>query len=73
MNHDIYPTNYSDNSSGLLGYEYPVPKDNFKLLFRYPDFWHMLFKGGVDYYQDIFLYLYERRVDNIEEPLKKSI
>ncbi len=61
MNHDIFPNVYSDNSPGLLGYEYPVPKDKFKLLFRYPDVGHMLYQGRLDYYMDIFLYLYERR------------
>ncbi len=61
MNHDIYPNIYSDNNRGLLGHEYPVPKDKFKLLFRYPDVGHMLSQGGIDYSMDIFLYLYERR------------
>jgi len=61
MNHDVYPNIYADNQRGLLGYEYPVPKDKFKLLFRYPDIGHMLFHGGVDYSMDIALYLYERR------------
>ena len=70
MNHDIFPNVYSDSSPGLLGYEYPVPKDKFKLLFRYPDVGHMIFQGKVDYYMDIFLYLYERRVAEVEEPLK---
>jgi len=70
MNHDIFPNVYSDSSSGLLGYEYPVPKDKFKLLFRYPDMWHILYGGKLDYYMDIFLYLYERRVAEVEEPLQ---
>ena len=61
MNHDIFPNVFSDSSPGLLGYEYPVPKDKFKLLFRYPDVGHMISQGKVDYYMDIFLYLYERR------------
>ena len=61
MNHDIFPNVYSDGSLGLLGYEYPVPKDKFKLLFRYPDVGHMLYQGKLDYNMDIFLYLYERR------------
>lgn len=61
MNHDIFPNVYSDNSQGLLGSEYPVPKDKFKLLFRYPDVGHLLYQGTLDYYMDIFLYLYERR------------
>jgi len=67
MNHDIFPNVYSDNSPGLLGYEYPVPKDKFKLLFRYPDIWHVLYGGKIDYYMDIFLYLYERRVADQKE------
>ena len=61
MNHDIYPNLYDSNKRGLLGHEYPVPKDTFKLLFRYPDFGHILYQGGIDYSKDIFLYLYERR------------
>jgi hypothetical protein len=61
MNHDIYPNIYSDNNRVLLGYEYPVPMDKFKLLFRYPDVGHMLYQGGIDYSMDIFLYLYERK------------
>jgi hypothetical protein len=61
MNHDNFPNVYSDNSPGPLGYEYPVPKDKFKLLFRYPDVGHMLYQGKLDYDMDIFLYLYERR------------
>ena len=60
MNHDIYPNVYADDSCGLLGYEYPVPMDKFKLIFRYPDIGHMLYQGGIDYKMDIFLYLYER-------------
>ncbi|MDO8525144.1 MAG: putative sugar O-methyltransferase [Candidatus Omnitrophota bacterium] len=60
MNHDIRPNVYSNNDRGLLGYEYPVPADKFKLLFRYPDIGHILYQGGVDFNADIFLYLYER-------------
>lgn len=63
MNHDIYPNIYSDRSRGLLGHEYPVPEDKFKLLFRYPEIGHMLYRGGLDYRMDIFLYLYERKTN----------
>ena len=61
MNHDVFPNVYSDGESSLLGYEYPIPEEDFLLLFRYPDMGHMLTKGGVDYYMDIFLYLYKRK------------
>ena len=60
MNHEIYPNIFTDNSHGLLGHEYPIPMDIFRLVFRYPDIGHMLFQGGIDYRMDIFLYLYER-------------
>ena len=60
MNHEIYPNIFTDNSHGLLGHEYPIPMDIFRLVFRYPDIGHMLFQGGIDYKMDIFLYLYER-------------
>ena len=61
MNHDRYPNLYDDHQPGLLAHEYPVPVDQFKLLFRYADIGHLLGMGGVDYSMDIFLYLYERR------------
>ena len=61
MNHEIKPNVYSNNERGLLGYEYPVPNDQFKLLFRYPDMGHMLYQGFLDFDKDIFLYLYERK------------
>jgi hypothetical protein len=63
MNHDITANIYTNNECGLLGYEYPVPMDKFKLLFRYPDIGHMLCLGGIDFNMDIFMYLYERRKD----------
>ena len=63
MNHDIHPNIYSNNERGLLGYEYPVPRSEFKLLFRYPDVSHILYQGGVDFNMDIFSYLYERKTD----------
>ncbi len=61
MNHDIRPNTYYDDSRGLLGYEYPVPADQFKLLFRYPDVGHMLYRGFLDFDADIFIYLYEKK------------
>ncbi len=63
MNHDIRPNIYSNNERGLLGHEYPIPMDKFRLLFRYPDIGHMLYQGGMDFSMDIFLYLYERKTD----------
>jgi hypothetical protein len=62
MNHDLYPNLYEGDVPGLLAHEYPVPADQFKLLFRYPDIGHLLGFGGIDYTMDIFMYLYERRV-----------
>ena len=61
MNHELYPNVYSDNSRGLLGYEYPVPMDGFKLILRYPEMGYMLHRGHIDFNMDIFMYLYERR------------
>ncbi len=61
MNHDVFPNVYNDDSAGLLAHEYPIPKDMFKLIFRYPDMGHIMHHGKVDYYMDIFIYLYERR------------
>lgn len=52
---------YSDGTFGPLGSDYPVPKDEFRLLFRYPDIGHLLAQGYLDFRQDIFMYLYERK------------
>ncbi len=67
MNHEHQPCVYDDGTRGLLCHQFPVPMDNFKLLFRYPDIGHMLFRGGVDWNMDIFVYLYERRHGSISE------
>lgn len=64
LNHEVYPNIYSDGSRGLLGYEYPVPKDKFKLLLKCPDMGHTLFGGGA--YIDIFLYLYQRKTVTVQ-------
>lgn len=64
MNHDIHPNIYADKQRGLLGHEYPVPMDKFKLIFRYPDIGHILHDGKADFNVDIFMYLYERNTAN---------
>jgi hypothetical protein len=61
MNHEIYPNVYDEGNKGLLGYEYPIKIDDFKLIMRYPDISHMLYNGSFDKYMDIFFYLYQRR------------
>ena len=61
MNHEIKPNIHDNNKRGLLGYEYPIPSDQFTLLFRYPDIGHMLWQGFLDFNMDIFMYLYERK------------
>ena len=63
MNHETIPNKFSDDSVSLLGHEYPVPKDKFKIIARYPDIWHLLSSGKVDYYMDIFMYLYQRKIN----------
>ena len=61
MNHDIFPNVYDDNKAGLLGYQYPIPSEKFELVYRYPEIWHMLQHGGLDHYQDLFVYLYKKK------------
>ena len=64
MNHDVTRNYYSEGDEkdrGLLGYEYPVPPEEFRLLFRYPDMGHLLMPSSLGLRPDIFLYLYERR------------
>jgi putative sugar O-methyltransferase len=64
MNHDIHPNIYGQGKRGLLGYEYPINSENFKLIMRYSDIGHMLHNGSFDKYMDIFFYLYEKRKFN---------
>lgn len=61
MNHDIYRNIFSISSSSALSHEFPVSSKNFDLMFRYPDIWHMLQNRKIDFYMDIFMYLYKRR------------
>ena len=60
LNHDVYPNIYDNGERSLLGYEYPVPPGQFKLVFRYPDLGHLYGSGRLDFRSDIFAYLYER-------------
>lgn len=62
MNHDRNPNIFDNNERGFLGYEYPIPKDEFTLLYRYPDIGNLLRLGFLDWSQDIFIYLYERTI-----------
>jgi len=59
LNHDNYQNIFEDNSSGLLASEYPLDMEKFKLMFRYPDLGHLTYRGKIDYYMDIFVYLYQ--------------
>jgi hypothetical protein len=61
MNHDNIPNIYEQNKKGLLGYQYPIPEDKFRLMIKYPDIGHMFYQGMIDYNMDIFFYLYERK------------
>ena len=61
MNHDRFRNHYIGGRRSLLGWEYPVPDDQFTLLFRYPELKHMLFFNGcTDFNSDTFMYVYER-------------
>ena len=59
MNHDINRNTFQDGVQGLLGYEYPVDKKKFDLIFRYPTMEHSVYLGELDLDNDIFMYLYK--------------
>lgn len=59
MNHDINRNIFQDGVRGLLGYEYPVDKKKFDLIFRYPVMKHSTYLGEFDLENDIFMYLYK--------------
>lgn len=63
MNHDKNRHIYEDGEVGLLGSEYPVPRDKFFLLFKYPDLAQLLSEGFVHLESDIFIYLYARKTN----------
>ncbi len=64
LNHDNYRNSFEKNNFSLLSREYPIPNEEFKLLMRYPDLGHFIGKGRIDFFQDIFLYLYEKKYKN---------
>lgn len=61
MNHDGNRLKFESSVAGALGREYPVPKNEFTLLFRYPDLAHLLGEGRLNLDSDIFMYLYARK------------
>ncbi len=61
MNHEIYRNIFSTESKSSLNHEFLMTEESFQLLFRYPDIWHMLQNGKIDFYMDIFMYLYKRK------------
>lgn len=61
MNHDNYPNIFTNNERGLLASEYPIPSNQFDLLYRSLEPFHMLHRGGINMDMDIFCYLYVRR------------
>ena len=67
MNHEHYRNHYSNGTKSILNEEYPISK-KMKLLFRYPDLAHLFYQGWLDYGMDIFLYLYEKRINHSTSP-----
>ena len=61
MNHDVTPEDCGDGERGVLARDYPVPVDQFTLLFRYPELDHLLRSGWEDVTSDIVVHLYQRR------------
>ena len=69
MNHDVTPHFFDNGTQSLLGYEYPIPREQFHLLFHYPDLGHVIGQGWLDRHADITMYLYERiRAESTASP-----
>jgi len=62
-NHDATPNIYTNGQRGPLGYEYPIPQEQFRLLFRYPDLSQVIGLGWFDRSSDTVMYLYQRRIE----------
>lgn len=60
INHEHVRNVYSGNQKGLLAFEYPVPMDEFDLLWRQPDLGHLNYKDKFNGIIDIYVYLYRR-------------
>ena len=63
-NHERIRNSFEDGGTSLLAHEYPMPRDKYTLVFRYPEMMHMLFRGCIDLEADTFIYLYRRLADS---------
>jgi hypothetical protein len=61
INHEYGRTDQGPRQDSLLAGEYPVPADEFRLVWRQPEMLHALFRGYLDREFDAFIYLYGRR------------
>jgi hypothetical protein len=62
MNHEYFRNEFAQKSSSLLGSEYAIDLDRFKLVFYYPDLAHMLSGGKINLSSDIFIRYYTHRL-----------
>jgi hypothetical protein len=60
MNHEMHHNIYANNERALLAHEYPIPMEEFNLLWRQPDLGHMQQKDKVGSVTDIYVYLYKK-------------
>ena len=62
MNHEYFRNEFAQESFSLLGSEYAIDLDRFKLVFYYPDLGHMIYGGKINLSSDIFVRYYTRRL-----------
>jgi putative sugar O-methyltransferase len=60
MNHEFIRNKFNDGSASLINSEYKPSQKLFKLISRYMDIGHAIYKGGFDYQNDIYCYIYKR-------------
>ena len=60
MNHEFLRNDFNDGSKSLINSEYKPSEKLFKLISRFMDVGHAIYKGGFDYKNDIYCYIYKR-------------
>ena len=60
MNHEKIKNKFDNHSSSLIADEYPISTEKFELLYKYPDFSSLIYKGVVDLNDDIYMRLYKK-------------
>jgi len=60
INHENNRNYFENGKSSYLNSEYPIDKNNFNLIYKYPELGHLLHFGEYNEKNDIYMYLYKK-------------